>query len=804
MPRTASATRYAMQVDGCDLVLFAGDFPYDRLPRRLWAATLARLRGAYLNAVTISAPWSWHEPEEGEFDLWGHTCPQRDLQGALSLSAEHGLYVILRPGPHIGGRPDGGIPPWLVNSHPEILALDSQGRPASPGLCDRPISYLHPVYQAYAAGWYQVLLPLLRHFLAGEQGTVVAVEIDNRPSYWWGLQEGDPLAVDYGPWVVGDDGRPGLYQRWLAAQYGDVERLNRRYGRRYAAFAEVQPPRRPPAACHELPWFSDWRRCKMDLVNQHLEYLYDWLREGGVDVPIIVLDPYRSPLAARYCADYFRQRGKPVLVAHAPAGDPALGRVVGTAELARRWVRGTGLPPAGLETPGLRSPEAQGLGVEALCALQLGHGLNALGLTAVHDGAGSREPRTDYAAVRHLGRFLETHGERLVRTEPLADVAFGWYEPYEDCGQQGDARVLGWRDDYRRLLADRFGLAADGEQAGNGGLLDLMAMSGLSYAMLDLQRDALEEWLAFPQLWVLGLDFMAASVQRELISYVRAGGHLVMLPRVPYLDEHLQPCALLDELFPARPQAPPDGQWPSGAVSLNDGRQLRTAGPVDAFDLPPGAEALAWAWGISRPTAYRTAQGRGTATLLGFMPAAEGLPEQQRFVNALADQAQVRRHATSEGHMLHVVERATPAGSPDPAGYLFAINPRPWPVSARLTYTQPRSRRPAHLPRLLKGVECASRSALVLCLETPIPGTPLTIAYATSQVQGWAVDGGRVSLTLYGPPHTMGELALRLAPRADAPAAVRAHPQRLADDEGELVLFTYPHHQGTTILRLQG
>jgi beta-galactosidase len=840
MSRAASATRHAWQLDGRDSFLFAGDFSYFRLPRQQWAEALATLRAARLNAVTISAPWNWHEPEEGEFDLEGETHPQRDLYAAFALCREQDLHIIFRPGPHIGaGWRHGGIPGWLLDRHPEILALDAQGRRPPVEMCYPPITYLHPVYAAYAAGWYQALLPLLRRTLGAEKGSLIAVQIDDRPSYWWGLQEGDPLFVDYNPWIVGQDGRPGLYQQWLSAQYGDIQRLNARYQTGHGSFAEVQPPRRLPVSCRELPRFSDWRRCKIDLLNQHLEYLHDWLRDGGVDVPIVILYPYQSPLAVRRCADYFRLRGKPVLIAHGSDAHPlaehradelTVGQVVGTAELARRWVLHSSFAPANLETPSSISARVRTSEPEVICALQLGHGLNALSLSPMSGGEsppsyglrsqvydrgapiGPRgELRPHYNAIRRLGRFLETHGERLLRTEPLADLAFGWYEPYEDCGQHGDTRAFGWRDDYRDALSVRFGLSCDGIRGGGDGLLGLMAMSGLNYAMLDLERDPLEEWLAFPQLWVLGLDFMAAAVQRDLVSYVEAGGHLVMLPRVPYLDEHLQPCRLLEVLFPSQPLHPQVG-WPTGhrrmpfhAVSLNDGHCLNVGDYVDTFALASGSEALAWEWRSCHPCAYRRKQGRGSATLLGFTmaPLAEGHLEHKRFINRLANQARVRRHATCDALTLHVVERATSTASPDGFGFLFVANPWAWPVRSRLTYTDPVTHRPAHLPRLRHGIEFSGQGALILCLEAPIPGSGLTIAYSTSQVQGWSVHDGEVTVTLYGQPDTTGETTFRLPPEAPAPSVSTAgRSERLTDDRGDLLVVTYPHHHGTTILRL--
>ncbi len=823
MYKAASAT-FALQVDGHDLFLLAGDLPYYDLPRRRWDEALAALRAAHFNAVTISAPWSWHEPQEGEIDLSGETDPQRDLAGALALCARQGLRVIFSPGPHVGGSwHQSDLPQWLLRAHPEVLALDAHGRGPALEVGCPALTCLHPVYAAYVAGWYQALLPILRR----AQGLLVAVRLDGRASGDRGLGD-DPLAMDYGPRVVGEGGRAGFYQQWLAAQYGEVQRLNERYQASYDSFAQVQPPRRQPASRRELPWFSDWRRCKMDLFNQHLEYLYDWLHDGGLDVPVAILFPYRSPLGARRCADYFRLRGKPVLVAHAstaaPTGSrPDLGSAIAGAELARYWVRDTPYPPANLETPVYIDGRDGASGLEALCTLQLGHGLNALSLALAAGGPSPRgdprpaplaalsppaEPLPSLLALRRLGEFLALHGERVLATEPLADVAVGWYEPYEDCGRQGNAHAFGWRDDYRQALDARFGLWGD-RAAPHAGLLGEMALAGLNYCMLDLERDPLEEWLGYPQLWVPGLDFMAAAVQQELVSYVEAGGHLVMLPRVPLLDEHLQPRQLLRALFPGQPLRPQTGPLPEYsrlpyAVVLEDGCGLDACGSVDTFALPPTAEALAWEWQSCLPCAYRRGHGRGTATLLGFVPAPslDGQPGPGRLLGLLAGEARVGRHAWSEAQDLYVVERATPPG-PRASGFLFVANGAPAPVRSRLTYTDPVTRQPARLPRVLDGLELPGPGALILCLEVPIPGTGLTIAYATSQVQGWTAEGGRVALTLHGPPGTMGEIAFRLGPNAAVPAVQQAtRSERLADARGALHVVTYAHEPGATVLRI--
>jgi len=184
-------------------------------------------------------------------------------------------------------------------------------------------------------------------------------------------------------------------------------------------------------------------------------------------------------------------------------------------------------------------------------------------------------------------------------------------------------------------------------------------------------------------------------------------------------------------------------------------------------------------------------------------PLGEGQLEQKRFLNLLANQAHVHRHAAADSLALHVIERATPPGSVAPAGYLFVVNPSAWPVRSRLSYTDPCTGEMATLPRLLKGVEFSGQGALILSLELTIPGAGLTIAYSTSQVQDWSVGEDHVSITLYGPPETMGETAFRLEAGALPSVGLPAQAQPMADERGPLLITTYPHYRGTTILRLQ-
>ena len=48
-----------------DRYRFSGEFHYFRVPRRAWRDRLSQVRDLGFDAVSIYAPWNWHEPRPG-------------------------------------------------------------------------------------------------------------------------------------------------------------------------------------------------------------------------------------------------------------------------------------------------------------------------------------------------------------------------------------------------------------------------------------------------------------------------------------------------------------------------------------------------------------------------------------------------------------------------------------------------------------------------------------------------------------------------------------------------------------------
>lgn len=66
---------------------------------------MATMKSAGLNALDTYVEWSLHNPEENTYDFSAIANVERFLE----IAAEHGFYVILRPGPYICAERDNVI-----------------------------------------------------------------------------------------------------------------------------------------------------------------------------------------------------------------------------------------------------------------------------------------------------------------------------------------------------------------------------------------------------------------------------------------------------------------------------------------------------------------------------------------------------------------------------------------------------------------------------------------------------------------------------------------------------------------------
>src|SRR5205814_2680260 len=151
-------------------------------------------------------------------------------------------------------------------------------------------SYASEAFYEEAGKWFDAVCPLIARHLA-PRGCVVSVQSDNETCY---LFHDQPYATDYSADSL------KLYRSFLQGKYGDLQILQGVYGRIYADFADVEPPR--DCLVHgreDVPWHLDWLAYKEYQIRWSVARIARMLRERGIiGVPLFhdVAFQYRTPL----------------------------------------------------------------------------------------------------------------------------------------------------------------------------------------------------------------------------------------------------------------------------------------------------------------------------------------------------------------------------------------------------------------------------------------------------------------------------------------------------------------------------
>ncbi|XP_029028978.1 beta-galactosidase-1-like protein 2 isoform X2 [Betta splendens] len=153
-----NANSSQLTLEGEPFHILGGSIHYFRVPRAYWRDRLLKMKACGINTLTTYVPWSLHQPERGCFNF----NMQLDLEAYISLAAELGLWVILRPGPYISSELDlGGLPSWLLRDNNMRL------RTTYPGFTDAVNTF------------FDKLIPKVVPLQFKKGGPIIAVQIEN-------------------------------------------------------------------------------------------------------------------------------------------------------------------------------------------------------------------------------------------------------------------------------------------------------------------------------------------------------------------------------------------------------------------------------------------------------------------------------------------------------------------------------------------------------------------------------------------------------------------------------------------------
>ncbi|PWF43641.1 beta-galactosidase [Massilia glaciei] len=158
-PQAVAWDRYSLKVDGKRVVVWSGEIHPFRLPNpALWRDVIQKMKALGFNGVAFYFDWGYHSPAPGVYDFSG----VRNVERALQMAKEEGMYVIARTGPYINSElSGGGYPGWMFRNSAEARTDD-------------------PVYLAAVDEWMtQVNAIIARHQITDGGGNVIAYQLEN-------------------------------------------------------------------------------------------------------------------------------------------------------------------------------------------------------------------------------------------------------------------------------------------------------------------------------------------------------------------------------------------------------------------------------------------------------------------------------------------------------------------------------------------------------------------------------------------------------------------------------------------------
>ena len=157
--KEVSWDQYSLMVDGKRIVVWSGEVHPFRLPNpSLWRDVIQKMKAVGFNGVAFYFDWGYHSPAPGVYDFSGI----RDMERALQIAKEEGMYVIARTGPYVNAElSGGGYPGWMFRNRAEARTDD-------------------PVYLAAVDEWMTRINGIIgRYQITDGGGTVIAYQLEN-------------------------------------------------------------------------------------------------------------------------------------------------------------------------------------------------------------------------------------------------------------------------------------------------------------------------------------------------------------------------------------------------------------------------------------------------------------------------------------------------------------------------------------------------------------------------------------------------------------------------------------------------
>ncbi|NCC50945.1 MAG: hypothetical protein EOM20_06975 [Spartobacteria bacterium] len=748
------------KINGQDTFLYSGEMHYFRIPQRYWGRHLDALKQAGCNGVSTYVPWSWHEFEERNIDLSGQTHPERNLQAFLDLVAEKELFVSIKPGPYIMAETtDQGIPRWITENYPETACRRLDGTPWGPDY----VIHSSPVFRAKAAYW-------LDHFARNivvprqhkEKGGIIQMQLCNEIGiFQWLGSQGDYSPVNVASWHA-----------YLEQRFATPEALEQRLDRKVTSFRSVAPPSGACANRREYVLYNLWHDYHRWLYGDYVKFISTTLRNAGVQTPMfaniggwVFGRAHEFPLNATFHRETTRLAPEvffgidhiPEFVSSLNAHDGILATQITDELQDRKRPLYSAELQCGSREHGVQPYPGELAQFYRQCII---HGLTGMNFYMFSQGRNIKgrgidgptfywytavdfkgKPMEVYPVVQELGEWLKDNSAPLLQTSKAADMALGYYPPMYE------SEFL-----YPKLQHEkRVDLEAIGindpvsfrDKAYFDGAARILVKLNVPFDLADLTRRTIKELRAYRSLVILSNEIMDAATQEKLAAYVKAGGRLVVFPRLPQYDANFEPCTILQDALGIRMGGPAV----SKRVYMDTLKDIPAVPTISTIEAK-GATVLA-----------RTAEkeivgvekkvGKGVVRCFGF-ECYYTIEEHPQILGAMMETGKANKPAWTDNNVLQVQARFN-----ESEGFLFVGNVH------RATATSSVSvRHPRHKEDIAIGpVELPALAGLILPVHVAL-SNDITLLYATTELIDRPV-GDSAAFTVRGLPHTNARLAFR-------------------------------------------
>lgn len=156
---TVTWDRHSLMIDGKRVMIWSGEMQPFRLPSpSMWRDVIQKMKATGYNSVTLYIDWGYHSPKQGHYDFSG----VRNVERAIQMVEDEGMYVIIRPGPYVNAELSmGGFPGWVTRQKAMARTDD-------------------PQYIAAVDEWQtQIDAIIARHQITTGGGKIIAFQIEN-------------------------------------------------------------------------------------------------------------------------------------------------------------------------------------------------------------------------------------------------------------------------------------------------------------------------------------------------------------------------------------------------------------------------------------------------------------------------------------------------------------------------------------------------------------------------------------------------------------------------------------------------